>query len=205
MKDLTRRQREVLDFIESYIQEKGFPPSVRDIAARFGLVSAAGVHKHIKALVKKQFLTKSDYLSRSLRVVGRQESPSRVVELPLVGYVAAGRPIEALQQSGETLSVPGDLAGGKPGAYALQVRGDSMIEDGILDGDYVIMEPREEANNGEVVVALLNGQEATLKRFYQEKGHIRLQPANAALAPIIVTDQELRVQGVVVGIWRRYP
>ncbi len=125
--------------------------------------------------------------------------------MPLMGYVAAGRPIEALQQSGETLSVPGDLAGGKPGAYALQVRGDSMIEDGILDGDYVIMDPREEANNGEVVVALLNGQEATLKRFYQEQGHIRLQPANAALAPIIVTDQELRVQGVVVGIWRRYP
>jgi repressor LexA len=204
MKDLTRRQRQVLDFIEGYIQQKGFPPSVRDIAARFDLVSAAGVHKHIKALVKKNFLTKSDYLSRSLRVVKPGATTAPPVEIPLAGYVAAGRPIEAVQQNGETLTVPGGLVAGRGENFALCVRGDSMIEDGILDGDFVVMEPRQEPHNGEVVVALINGQEATLKRFYRENGRVRLQPANAAVAPILVQDQELRVQGVVVGIWRRY-
>ncbi len=209
MKELTRRQKEVLDFIDKFTIRHGYPPSVRDIANGFNLVSAAGVHKHINALVKKGSLTKEDYLSRSLRVVksaaGAQARPSTMpVELPLVGFVAAGRPIEAIQQSGDTLTVPAALAGGSHGNYALQVRGESMIEDGILDGDYVIMEPRQEARNGEMVVALIHGQEATLKRFYRENGRIRLQPSNPSMDPVYFPGPEVRVQGVVVGIWRLY-
>lgn len=208
MKDLTRRQRGVLEFIEEFIQEKGFPPSVRDIAARFNLISAAGVHKHIKALVRKGYLTKDDFLSRSLRVVRSLRPPAgggaEVVELPLAGYVAAGRPIEAIPQNQETLALPATQVGNPNGKYVLQVRGESMIDDGILDGDFVILESRKEAHDGETVVALINGQEATLKRFYREKDRVRLQPANPAVDPIIVQGQELQVQGVVVGLWRRY-
>lgn len=209
MKELTRRQREVLDFIEDYLESRAYPPSVRDIAARFNLVSAAGVHKHIKALVKKNYLSKADYLSRSIRILkprrrGRGAQPMDPVEIPLAGFVAAGQPIEAIQQNQETLSVPASLLAGGQEIYALQVRGESMIEDGILDGDYVIMEPRQEARNGEMVVALINNQEATLKRFYRENGQVRLQPANPDVQPIIIRDGDVRIQGVVMGIWRRY-
>lgn len=213
MKGLTRRQAEVLEYIDQYIQEKGYSPAVRDIAKRFNLVSAAGVHKHIKALVKKNYLAKEDLLSRSLRVIksghGRSKSSKRsnlagIVELPLAGYVAAGQPIEAVQQEQETIAVPADLLTRREGNYVLKVRGQSMIDEYIQDGDYVIMEPRESADNGEMVVALINGQEATLKRIYYEEGGVRLQPANPAMAPIIIRNEDVRVQGVVVGIWRRY-
>lgn len=206
MKVLTRRQQEVLDYIASYHQERGYSPAVRDIAKHFHLVSAAGVHKHIKALVKKGVLAKEDYLSRSLRVLRPKSAPAAgdTVELPLMGYVAAGQPIEAVQQGQETIAVPSGLLTKTHGNYLLKVRGESMIEEFICDGDYVVMEPRETANNGETVVALINGQEATLKRFYREADHIRLQPANPSMAPILIRDEDVRVQGVVVGIWRRY-
>ncbi len=206
MKVLTRRQQEVLDYIASYLQERGYSPAVRDIAKHFHLVSAAGVHKHIKALVKKGVLAKEDYLSRSLRVLRPKPAPARAgstVELPLMGYVAAGQPIEAVQQGQETIAVPSGLLTKTDGNYLLKVRGESMIEEFICDGDYVVMEPRETADNGETVVALINGQEATLKRFYREADHIRLQPANPSMAPILIRDEDVRVQGVVVGIWRR--
>lgn len=210
MKELTKRQKEVLDIIEHAVRSKGYPPSMREITAQLNLASAAGIHKHIKALVRKGYLSKENYLSRSLRIVrdggdGAAAAPADLVELPLVGYVAAGLPIEAIEQRNETLTVPVALlrgAGAKH--FVLRVRGDSMVEESILDGDYVIVESRETARNGEVVVALVHGQEATLKRFYRENGHIRLQPANAAMAPILVPGQDVRVQGVVVGIWRRY-
>lgn len=209
MKELTRRQKGVLEFIEEYVESKGFPPSVRDIATRFGLISAAGVHKHIKALVKKGYLTKDDFLSRSLRVVRSLRPPAAetsgpVVDLPLAGYVAAGQPIEAIEQTQETITLSLSQVGKPEGKYVLRVRGESMIDDGILDGDFVIMDARQDARNGEMVVALINGQEATLKRFYREKGRIRLQPANPAVEPIIVKGQDVRVQGVVVGLWRPY-
>jgi repressor LexA len=211
MKELTKRQKEVLDIIERTVRTKGYPPSMREITSVMGLASAAGIHKHIKALVRKGYLAKEDYLSRSLRVVrpegvGRKPPGPELVELPLVGYVAAGQPIEAIEQRQETLVVPASLTGGgargKP--FVLRVRGNSMVEEGILDGDYVIVEPRESARDGEVVVALLRGQEATLKRFYRENGTVRLQPANAAMAPIIVPGADVQLQGVVVGIWRRF-
>ncbi len=208
MKELTRRQAEVLTFIETFIDEKSFPPSVRDVTNHFNLASAAGAHKHIKALVKKGFLVKDDFLSRSLRIAKRRPATTgeeiAAVEIPLLGRVAAGRPIEALPQHQEQLSVPASLTARVPRCFALQVQGDSMMDEGILDGDYVVLEPRETADNGEVVVALLNGDEATLKRFYRENGHIRLQPSNAAMQPIIVTSTEIAVQGVVVGLVRSY-
>lgn len=209
MKALTPRQRQVLEFIEAFVRERGYSPSVRDIAARFGLVSAAGVHKHIKALVRKGYLSKEALLSRSLRVT-RSLAPAEpagpapaLVELPLAGYVAAGQPIEAIEQQ-EAIAVPSGLLSRQAGNYVLRVRGESMIEEYIQDGDYVVMEPRDTADNGEMVVALINGQEATLKRFYRDDGTVRLQPANPAMEPIVLRDADLRIQGVVVGIWRRY-
>ena len=209
MKELTKRQKEVLDIIERAVRSKGYPPSMREITAQLNLASAAGIHKHIKALVRKGYLSKENYLSRSLRIVrdgdAAQAPASDLVELPLVGYVAAGLPIEAIEQRNETLTVPVALLGGAGGNhFVLRVRGDSMVEESILDGDYVIVESRETARNGEVVVALVHGQEATLKRFYRENGHIRLQPANAAMEPILVPGNDVQVQGVVVGIWRRF-
>ena len=207
MKELTRRQREVLDFIEHYLEDKGYPPSVRDIAAHFELVSAAGVHKHIKALVRKNYLSKDDYLSRSIKVLrphGRPIRSNESVEVPLAGYIAAGQPIEAVQQNQGSLAVPFSVAGAGQDNFALRVRGESMIDDGILDGDYVIVDPRQDARNGEMVVALINNQEATLKRFYRENGRVRLQPANSSVAPIFVVSGDLRIQGIIVGIWRRY-
>ena len=209
MKGITQRQQDVLSYIGEYVEEKGFPPAVRDIAKRFNLASAAGVHKHIKALVRKGYLSKEELISRSLRVI-RPNIPARntremqFAELPLAGYVAAGQPIEAVEQGGEYVTVPAALLSRPTGNYVLKVRGDSMIEECIADGDYVIMEPRESAENGEMVVALINGQEATLKRIYREAGRVRLQPSNAAMDPIFISDQDVRVQGIVVGIWRRY-
>ena len=214
MKELTKRQNEVLDIIERAVRTKGYPPSMREITSELKLASAAGIHKHIKALVRKGFLAKEDFLSRSLRILrdppGSAGRPAALpaaerVELPLVGTIAAGRPIEAIEQHQETLTVPMALLG-RHGAehFVLRVRGDSMVEESILDGDYVVVESRQNARNGEVVVALLNGQEATLKRFFRENGRVRLQPANATMAPIVVSGGDLRVQGVVVGIWRRF-
>ncbi len=209
MKGITRRQQQVLDYIAEYIERQNFSPSVRDIAVRFNLVSAAGVHKHIKELVKKGFLEKVDLLSRTLRIVDRGGPRGRIpvaerLELPLAGYVAAGEPIEAIAQVHESVAVPVSLLGSGAGHYVLKVRGSSMIDDNIQDGDYVILEPRETAENGEMVVALINGQDATLKRFYRENGTVRLQPANPDMEPIIIDNAEVRIQGAVVGIWRDY-
>ena len=137
-------------------------------------------------------------------IPARNTREMQFAELPLAGYVAAGQPIEAVEQGGEYVTVPAALLSRPTGNYVLKVRGDSMIEECIADGDYVIMEPRESAENGEMVVALINGQEATLKRIYREAGRVRLQPSNAAMDPIFISDQDVRVQGIVVGIWRRY-
>jgi len=209
MKGLTRRQQEVLEFIESFIRDKSFPPSVRDVTHHFKLASAAGAHKHIKALVAKGYLVKDDFLSRSLRLVRnakpRRPAPERsLMELPLLGVVAAGRPIEAVQHQ-ESISIP-QLAPRRRGAelFALRVRGDSMIDEGIWDGDIVILEQRDAAENGETVVALINGEEVTLKRWFRENGGVRLQPANAAMRPIVISNGDVKVQGVVVGLYRNY-
>ena len=201
MQPLTRRQREILDYLKEFIDERGYAPSLEEIGARFGLSSLATVHKHLMNLQEKGFIRRAWNRSRSVELVPTRAG-GRAVDLPLLGYVAAGEPIEAVVGA-ETVTVPEDLVGARE-TYALRVRGSSMIDEQIRDGDLVIVEDRQVANNGEMVVALLDGSDVTLKTFYREKNHIRLQPANEALAPIVAKPEAVRVQGVVIGVIRRY-
>ena len=201
MQPLTRRQREILDYLKEFIDERGYAPSLEEIGARFGLSSLATVHKHLMNLQEKGFIRRAWNRSRSVEVV-QTRAGGRAVDLPLLGYVAAGEPIEAVVGT-ETVTVPEDLVGARE-TYALRVRGSSMIDEQIRDGDLVVVEDRQVARNGEMVVALIDGSDVTLKTFYREKNHIRLQPANKALTPIIARPEAVRVQGVVIGVMRRY-
>lgn len=201
MQPLTRRQREILDYLEEFIEERGYAPSLDEIGGRFGLSSLATVHKHLTNLQEKGFIRRAWNRSRSVELV-RTRTGGRAVDLPLLGQVAAGEPIEAVS-SAETVTVPEDLVGSRE-TYALRVRGSSMIDEQIRDGDLVIVEDRRVARNGEMVVALLDGSDVTLKKFYREKGHVRLQPANDALDPIVARPDAVQVQGVVIGVVRRY-
>ena len=198
---LTRRQKEILDYLGRYIDRKGYAPTIEEIGEHFGLSSLATVHKHLTNLQEKGLVKRAWNRSRALELV-----PTRVevkaVELPLLGRVAAGSPIEAVQST-ETIFVPEDMVGRRD-TYVLQVKGDSMIDEQIRDGDYVIVEDRRTADNGEMVIALLNGADVTLKKLYREQGRIRLQPANAAVQPIVVPPEQVQIQGVVVGVMRRY-
>ncbi|MCG8589309.1 MAG: transcriptional repressor LexA [Proteobacteria bacterium] len=198
---LTRRQRQIYDFISEFVADNGYSPSLEEIGAHFGLSSVATVHKHVQHLVEKGFLTKGWNRSRSVEPVKPPES--RSVALPLVGTVAAGRPIEAFEDH-ESIDVPPGLAGRVGKTFALRVRGDSMIEDQIRDGDLVIVESREEARNGETVVALVDGSEATLKRFYRQGPTVRLVPANQTMDPIEVPAGDVQIRGVVRGLLRQY-
>jgi repressor LexA len=198
---LTKRQRQVLDFIKGFIEEKGYSPSLQEIGIGFGLTSPATVHKHVVNLIDKGLLRRGWNRSRSIEVMEGRE-PEHVTELPLLGYIAAGSPLEAVLDQ-TTIALPWTEAGARK-LYVLRVKGKSMIEDHIEDGDFVIVEERQTADNGETVVALLRNNEATLKRFYRENGHIRLQPANKTMEPLIVSETELRIQGIVVGILRKY-
>jgi repressor LexA len=198
---LTKRQREILDYLTEFIQQHGYAPSLEEIGQKFNLSSLATVHKHLTNLQEKGFIRRAWNRSRSVELVPARMA-SRATELPLLGYVAAGAPIEAVPGT-ETIAVPDTLAGGRD-SYVLRVRGDSMIDEQIRDGDFVIVEDRRTADNGEVVVALLGGQDVTLKKFYRENGHIRLQPANPVMQPIVVSPDEVQIQGVVVGLMRRY-
>jgi repressor LexA len=202
MLPLTKRQREILDYLNDFIQQHGYAPSLEEIGRRFGLSSLATVHKHLTNLQEKGFIKRAWNRSRSVELV-----PSRIggraIELPLLGYVAAGVPIEAVVGS-ETIAVPEDLVG-KRDTYVLRVKGDSMIDEQIRDGDYVIVEDRRTVEqDGEMVIALLNGSDVTLKKLYREHGHIRLQPANPAMQPIIAQPDQVQIQGVVIGVMRRY-
>jgi repressor LexA len=198
---LTKRQREILDYLNEFIQQHGYAPSLEEIGKRFGLSSLATVHKHLTNLQQKGFIKRAWNRSRSVELM-----PSRLlgrtVELPLLGYVAAGAPIEAIVGN-ETIDVPETLAGNRD-TYVLRVRGDSMIDEQIRDGDFVIVEDRKTAENGETVVALLSGSDVTLKKFYRENGKIRLQPANVTIEPIVVAAELVQVQGVVIGVMRKY-
>ena len=198
---LTRRQREILDYLGEFIQQHGYAPSLEEIGRRFGLSSLATVHKHLTNLQEKGFIRRAWNRSRSVELVPTRGG-GRAVELPLLGFVAAGVPIEAVATS-ESIAVPEDLVG-KRDTYVLKVRGDSMIDEQIRDGDFVIVEDRKTAENGEMVIALLGGSEVTLKKFYRENGRIRLQPANPAMQPLLVTPEQLQIQGVVVGVMRKY-
>jgi repressor LexA len=198
---LTKRQREILDYLHDFIQQHGYAPSLEEVGRRFGLSSLATVHKHLTNLQDKGVIKRAWNRSRSVELVVTRTG-GRAVELPLLGYVAAGAPIEAIAGS-ETISVPEDFAG-KLDTYVLRVRGDSMIDEQIRDGDFVIVEDRKTALNGEMVIALLGGSDVTLKKFYRENGTIRLQPANPAMQPIVIDADPVQLQGVVVGVMRKY-
>jgi repressor LexA len=198
---LTKRQREILDYLNEFIQQHGYAPSLEEIGRRFNLSSLATVHKHLTNLQEKGFIRRAWNRSRSVEVVPTR-SGGRALELPMLGFVAAGHPIEAVPGN-ETISVPESLAG-KRDSYVLRVRGDSMIDEQIRDGDYVIIEDRKSADNGEMVIALVRGMDVTLKKFYRENGQVRLQPANPSMQPIMVDPDQVQVQGVVVGVMRRY-
>jgi len=198
---LTRRQKEIYDFVRDFIQNNGYSPSLQEIGRHFDLSAVATVHKHVSNLVDKGLLRRGRNQNRSLEVV-ESGPPVGVRELPLYGYVAAGQPIEAVAVE-EIVPVPEVLAG-KGRTYLLRVRGDSMIDEQVRDGDIVVVEDRSVASDGEMVIALLHGEEVTLKKIYRERGRVRLQPANHDMAPIYVREEALRIQGVVVGLMRRY-
>jgi repressor LexA len=199
---LTRRQKEILDFLAEHIEQRGYAPTIEEIGDHFGLSSLATVHKHLTNLQRKGLIKRAWNRSRALELVP-SEVTVRAVELPLLGRVAAGTPIEAISTT-ETIYVPEDMVG-RGETYCLQVKGDSMIDEQIRDGDFVIVENRQQARDGETVVALLEGDVVTLKKLYREpKGMVRLQPANAALEPIHVAGETVRIQGVVIGVLRKY-
>jgi repressor LexA len=197
---LTRRQREIYDFVRGFVQTEGYAPSLEEIGAHFGLSSVATVHKHIQNLAQKGLLKRAWNRSRSIEIVDPSSAESR--QIPLLGVVAAGAPIEAVPTT-DTISVPAELVGSRE-CFALRVRGDSMIDDHIMDGDTVVLESRESPAPGETVVALIQGQEVTLKRFERRGSRIRLMPANPALAPMEFPAEDVQVQGVVIGLLRRY-
>ncbi len=198
---LTKRQKEILDYLREFIDENGYAPSFEEIRTAFGYSSLATVHEHLSNLERKGCIRKAYRESRSIEF---PEVPEPTAILPLLGTVAAGSPIEAIEDP-EALAVPPDMI--RPGStpYALRVSGQSMIEEQIRDGDYIVVDAKETAYNGEVVVALLEDETATVKKLYREPGNrIRLQPANPDMEPIIVPAEDVRVQGVVIGLIRKY-
>ena len=199
--DLTKRQKEIFDFIRKYAAKTGYPPTVREIGKAVGLHSSSTVHAHLANLEKLGLVKRDPSKPRAIELLYREgeadDQPGS--GLPLVGQVAAGEPILAEENIEEYLEVP-DVIGGEDGDYILQIRGESMKDAGIIEGDYVIVRPSDDAADGEIVVALI-GEEATVKRIFREKDHIRLQPENEEMEPILTT--EARVLGKVVGVFRK--
>lgn len=204
---ITKRQRQVYDFIHGFVQENGYSPSFEEIGNGLGLSSLATVHKHISNLEKKGLLKRDYNRSRSIDVLPvrglfkRQPKAPSEITLPLMGRIAAGQPIEAVENP-ETLSL-GDITRSKD-VFVLQVKGESMKDEHIVDGDYVLVEKAETARDGEIVVALVEGTDATLKRLFREGSNIRLQPSNVAMKPIVVPARSVQVQGRVIGVLRKY-
>jgi repressor LexA len=228
---LTKRQKQVLDVLQRFISAHGYSPSFEEIAKALKLSSLATVHKHIATLERKGFIRRGYNQSRSIdvvampspvpvariarrapssqsgggRVVDGEQGPNilEALEFPMLGRIAAGQPVEAVANP-ETLSL-GDFTRGKSGVFVLKVKGDSMMDDHICDGDYILVEGSREARNGDIVVALIEGTDATLKRFFQERdGKVRLQPANSQMEPIVLPVQDVEIQGRVIGVLRKY-
>ena len=200
---LYKKQRQILDYLRDYIQERGHSPTLAEIAKAIGVRSLATVHEHLQTLVRKGVIRRYEGIVRGIEVLDNKIG--RVlegIELPILGFIAAGEPIETYTDPNATLQVAPFLLSGTKKSFVLQVKGSSMIEDGIFDGDYVVVEEQETANNGEIVVALLEGGVATMKRFYKERDHVRLEPANATMKPIIAKN--VTIQGKVVGVIRKY-
>ena len=206
---LTDRQRDILEFITQSINQRGYPPTLREIGTHFGIRSTNGVNDHLRALEKKGYLQREDLKSRALRPVsasGRpMESSADMVEIPLLGRVAAGVPLLAVENVEDTVRVDRFFIGQTREVFALRVKGESMIEDGIFDGDYIFVRKQLQANRGDTVVAMIDG-EATVKRYYPEGDTIRFQPANARMEPILVRKRDFKsvnLLGIVVGVYRR--
>jgi repressor LexA len=198
---LTKRQKELYDYVAAYLTERGYAPTLEEIGARFHLNSLATVHKHLTNLEDKGLIRRTWNHSRAIELVPQRQQKT-AVELPLLGRVAAGRPIEALETA-DSISVPEEFIR-RENTYVLRVVGSSMVDDGIWDGDYVVVEERPAPDKGETVVAVING-EATVKRYYPEKnGKVRLQPANNGVDPIVVAVKDLEIRGVVVAVMRKY-
>ena len=198
---VTRRQKEVLDFLEAFVSRNGYSPSFEEIARGMSLKSLATVHKHITNLEKKGMLDRVHNRSRSIDVLPPGSRTRSSMKLPLAGRIAAGSPVEAMESS-ETISLA-DVVGNRD-VFALEVRGDSMRDEHIINGDYVLVERTKTARNGEIVVALVHGAETTLKRFYPEGNQVRLQPANLEMEPIYVPTAQVAIQGRVLGVLRKY-
>lgn len=218
MQRLTARQQQVLEYIRSSIAQRGYPPTLREIGAHMGIRSTNGVNDHLRALERKGYLTREDMKSRAIKpressLASRARRPSEIpadggelLEVPVLGRVAAGEPIFAEENVTDTLRIDLSLVGNGDDVFALRVSGDSMIEAGIHDGDYIFVRKRNAAARGDIVVALI-GDEATVKYFHPEKDYVRFQPANARMAPIIVRSSDFKqtmILGVVVGLYRRY-
>jgi repressor LexA len=200
---VTRRQREILDFITSHLDAKGYAPSFEEIARQFGFHSLATVHEHLTNLERKGYIRRAHNESRAIEIIP-PKGQTGATELPLLGLVAAGQPIEAISGN-DTIAVPDELIPRRGRSYVLKVRGESMIDEHIKDGDFIVVQERNQADSGQTVVALVHGDSATVKRFYREPGGwIRLQPANPTMQPIRVNERDVIVQGVVVGVIRKY-
>ena len=195
---LTKRQREIFEYLKEHIKSEGYAPSIMEIGERFNLSSPATVHRHLAHLESKGMIRKHPNQSRGIELIDGPASPGNY---RLFGSIAAGKPLEVLEgrEMLSILPVPTDKD-----TFVLRVNGNSMIEDHIKDGDYVIVEKRDVAENGETVIALIDNDRATLKRFYREQGHVRLQPANSEMRPIIVKDGKFKIQGVVIGVMRKF-
>ncbi|MFC1726947.1 transcriptional repressor LexA [Patescibacteria group bacterium] len=198
-----RRQKQILDFLVQYIQKYGFSPTLSEIAKAIGVSSLATVHEHLSSLVKKGLVKRYEGAVRGIEVINQKIAQiTEGIELPVLGFIAAGKPIEPFTDPNATLSVSPSMISGKKRAFVLKVKGESMIDDGILDGDYVVVEQQDEVNNGEIAVALLENGFATLKRFFKEATRIRLEPANSQMSPIFA--KSVKIQGKVVGVIRRF-
>ena len=200
---LTRRQQEIYNYLREHLDEFPHPPTLDELCDALGLKSRGSLHKQIQALIESGLVEPMNNLRRGIRLAAAQAAPAEETDaLPLYGYIAAGSPIEAISNP-ETIEVPSQLRTPNP-CYVLEVRGDSMIDEGIMDGDWVVIEHRERARNGEIVVALVDGEEATLKRLEQRPDEVILHPANSSLSAMHFSPEQIQIQGVLVGQMRRY-
>jgi len=200
-----KRQRQILDFIKQYIQKNGFSPTLAEIGRAMNLSSLATVHEHLQSLEKKGIIKKFQGAVRGIDVLEKKLTQAlEGIEIPLVGTIAAGSPIEAIEDPSSLIAVPSVMVSSKKRSFALLVRGQSMKEMGILDGDFVVCNEQNYANEGDVVVALLENEVATLKRYFRDGKMIKLVPANSEMLPILVEEDKIKIQGVVKGVIRRY-
>ncbi|AKS38277.1 XRE family transcriptional regulator [Anoxybacillus gonensis] len=202
MAKLSKRQQQILDFIKQEVRTKGYPPSVREIGEAVGLASSSTVHGHLARLESKGFIRRDPTKPRAIEILDEYESipKTNVINVPIVGKVTAGQPITAIENIEEYFPLPERFVSPDDQVFMLQIVGESMIEAGILDGDYVIVRQQQTANNGDIVVAMTEENEATVKRFFKEKDHIRLQPENSSMEPIIVSNA--MILGKVIGVYR---